>query len=649
MNALSHRWAVIGLVASLGVSLFACVLFGRIESDMQEQERERLTAVGHEVTPEIARGLPNAFASASELRSLGASLDRARSIASLERAFIADGSGVVLVEARDGEIAIRSGFWSPAEQRLASGAWSGDEVFIPATGAGHAEGGILVVPVANENDEVGRVVGLVAGSAFREGLARLSPLILGSRFVAVALFALIALVGAGSMRRSVRKIRRDGAGAEPAVRGADHDSQFVFDTFHGIVSNLKESQTELRTLYTRAEERAATLENVVACMLRTLTTGVLILDPQRKILLINAAAVSILRLPQRSFAGAGASAEGLFRGDKEWLQQIDALFAGEPPPRFEARLTGSAEEDSWIGVTSSLIRDPSESVLGGVFLLTDLTETKRLRQRLALKERLAVMGEISSGIAHELRNSLATILGYCRLLERETPAAEPARDYLDKLRSEVRVLEETSEGLLDLVRVGRRRSESIEIDALLAAALQAVEERNDMKAIAVEKRLAAGGAAVDADATTLRKALENVVENGVQAMERGGRLTLETRVVSRGETPRSQAAHFEELIEIVIADEGAGMRAEVIGQIFTPFFTTKRRGTGLGLSIVQKTIAEHDGTIDVASEPGRGTRFRILLPSVAARSGSPAPRAGIAECPPATAAHAPATHAEMTQ
>lgn len=259
------------------------------------------------------------------------------------------------------------------------------------------------------------------------------------------------------------------------------------------------------------------------------------------------------------------------------------------------------------------------------------------------------MGEISSGIAHELRNSLATILGYCRLLERETPAAEPARDYLDKLRSEVRVLEETSEGLLDLVRVGRRRSESIEIDALLAAALQAVEERNDMKAIAVEKRLAAGGAAVDADATTLRKALENVVENGVQAMERGGRLTLETRVVSRGETPRSQAAHFEELIEIVIADEGAGMRAEVIGQIFTPFFTTKRRGTGLGLSIVQKTIAEHDGTIDVASEPGRGTRFRILLPSVAARSGSPAPRAGIAECPPATAAHAPATHAEMTQ
>lgn len=647
MNAVPHRWVMIALlVASLGGSLFAFALLGRIESGLQGQERERLAAVGRTLSLEIARGLPDPFASTSELRALGAPLDRVRLIGSLDRAFIADLSGVVLVDARPGGIAIRPGFWSVGEQRLASAAWSGDEVFVPATGAGHADGGILFEPVADQSGEVNHVVGLVAGSAFREALTRLSPLILGSRLVAGGLFALIALIVAGSMRRSLREIRRESAGAEPAVLGPDHDAQFVFDTFHGIVSNLKESQTELRTLYTRAEERATTLENVVACMLRSLTTGVLIFDPQRKILLINAAALSILRLPPRSFAGA--SAEALFHGGEEWLRQVDALFAGEPPPRFEARLTGSAEGESWIGVTSSLIRDPSENVLGGVFLLTDLTETKRLRQRLALKERLAVMGEISSGIAHELRNSLATILGYCRLLERETPAAEAARDYLDKLRSEVRVLEETSEGLLDLVRLGRRHSARVEIDSLLEAALQAVEERSEMSAVAVEKRLGAG-AAVDADATALRKAVENVIENGVQAMDRGGTLRVETRVVSRGETSRSQTPNVEELVEIVITDEGPGMRAEVIGQIFTPFFTTKRRGTGLGLSIVQKTIAEHDGTIDVASEPGHGTRFRILLPRLPATSGPAAARADTGARASAPGAAVPAVHAETAQ
>lgn len=605
------------LFALLGVNLAAFFVLGRVDARLQREEEERLSSMARTLGLEIARRVPGSVSSTPDLLSIGARFARARTAAAAGAVFLVDREGLVAVEADESGVHLRPRLWSVDERRPAKGVWAGNEVYVPATGEGRREGGALFYPIFEMDGRVTHAIGVVAGAAFRERLNRLAPLILLSRAIGAALLLLVVVFLLWMLRQSVRELRRPEAHAEASSGKGGHDTQFMLDTFHEIVSNMKESQSELRTLYSRAEERAAYLEKVVAYMLRSLPTGVVIFDQDRRVLLINAAARAILRLPPRQFAGE--SAQTVFSGDAEWLGHLDALLSGaKTHSRFEMRTSKEGEVETWVGFASSLIRDPKGDVLGGAFLLTDITETKRLRQSLALKERLAAMGEVSSGIAHELRNSLATILGYCRLLERETAAAAPAHGYLDKLRSEVRALEETSEGLLDLVRVGRRKPEAVDAEALITGALHAVKERTAARGVAIETAFRANDVRVEADATTLRKALENIIENGFQAMGESGRMAIETRTLESARAADDGSPAGARLLEIVIADTGPGVPPEVLAQIFTPFFTTKRRGTGLGLAIAQKTIAEHDGTIHAASEPGRGTRFRVVLPCLAA-------------------------------
>ncbi|MFN0149127.1 MAG: two-component system sensor histidine kinase NtrB [bacterium] len=620
-GAPSRRSLYLGLLlALLGVTLAAFFVLGRIDARLQREEEERLSSMARTLGLEIARRVPGSVSSTPDLLSIGARFDRARIAGETGAVFLVDREGLVAVEADESGVHLRPRLWGQEERRSSKGVWSGFEVYVPATGAGRRDGGALLYPIFEMDGNVTHAIGILAGATFRDRLNRLAPMILLSRAIGAALLLLVVVFLLWMLRQSVRELRRPDNLTDVASSKGGHDTQFMLDTFHEIVSNMKESQSELRTLYSRAEERAVYLEKVVAYMLRSLPTGVIIFDQERRVLLINGAARTILRLPSRQFIGERA--EVVFAGSAEWLGHLDALLSGaKTHSRFEMRTSKDGDEETWVGLASSLIRDPRGDVLGGAFLLTDLTETKQLRQRLALKERLAAMGEVSSGIAHELRNSLATILGYCRLLERETVPAARAHGYLDKLRSEVRALEETSEGLLDLVRVGRRRPAEIDSEKLVRDALEAVEERmseRTPKNVTVQTAFAARGARVDADATALRKALENVIENGFQAMQEGGTMILGTRVLGAARDARADAASGGALVEIVIADSGPGLAPEVLAQIFTPFFTTKRRGTGLGLAIAQKTIAEHDGTIRATSEPGRGTRFRILLPCVSA-------------------------------
>jgi PAS domain S-box-containing protein len=607
----SRRGGLLLVVSALvGINLLAFFVFARVDQSLQAEERERLGFIARTLGLEIARRVPLDLTSAESLNDLLGRFERARRVADLEAVFLADRDGVVIAEARGDEVRIRSRFLDAADRDVAGEVWRGQEVFAPAVGEGRREGGCFYYPVFSLGGEVRYVLGMVAGSAFRARLDRFSPMLLVSRFFGVALLGLFAFLLLITLRRTLSEGReRGGERGERAGRG---DTDFVIQTFHEIVTNLKESESELKSLYNRAEERASTLEKVVAYMLRTLPTGVLIFDRDRRVLLVNAAARDILGLARRDYRGEPAAS--VFGALPEFTRLLeDLLENGKTKARHEVRLPDREGEEAWAGLSTSVIRDPAGSLLGGAFLVADLSETKRLRKRVALKDRLAAMGEVSAGITHELRNSLATLLGYCRLAGKETAPTSPARDYLDKILAEIRVLEETSNRLLDFVRPGTRHLVSVDPDDLALAAVRAVEERSGDPLVRVETRLAAGGARVEADRTALRKALENLIENGFQAMPAGGTLLVETRVMGAARAD-ARTDGEEGLLEIVVRDTGIGIPPERIDRVFAPFYTTREKGTGLGLPIVQKTIAEHDGTIEVASRVGEGTTFRILLP-----------------------------------
>jgi signal transduction histidine kinase len=616
-----RRLFVALLFAILGVNLLAIVLFGRVDERLQTEEQERLAFVARTLGLEIARRLPVDVAREDALLDLGERFDRARRFAALETVFLASRDGVVLVEANADGVRLRPRFLSGVESEAARAVWGGAEVFSRAVGEERREGGWLFYPVYALSGEVSYSIGLAAGTEFRERLDRLSPIFLLSRSIGIVLMLLFALFLLLVLQRTLRQIRSNERAGDAAGGGEGADTAFMLNTFHEIVSNLKESQSELKTLYSRAEERASYLEKVVAYMLRTLPTGVVIFDQDRKVMLMNPAARAVLRLPRRDYRGEAAAS--VFGAGSEMSLLLDELLhQGRPHSRHEITMTGEEGDDVSIGLATSLIHDPAGRVVGGAFLLTDLTETKRLRKRLALKDRLAAMGEMSAGIAHELRNSLATILGYCRLIERSTPSEGASRAYVDKLLAEVKTLGTTSEGLLEFVRPGTRAPASVDVEETLRAAQQAVEERCERGAIAVETRFGATGARVEGDPVALRRAFENLIENAFQAMRGSGTLTLSTRVAV---APAGvEAAHeAAPLLEVIVADSGPGVAPEALPRLFTPFFTTKRGGTGLGLAVVQKTIAEHDGSIDVTSRPEEGTRFRVLLPCRSAVGAGP--------------------------
>lgn len=615
------------LVSLLALNAAGFLVFQRIDEGLQTEERERLTFMARTLGLEVARRVPFDAEDEARLAQLGERFESARREAGLEAVLLADRDGLVLIEALDDGVRVRGRLLDAAEQGDSRAAWAGGETFVPAKGEGRQEGGSYFYPIFSLGGEVRYALAMVAGPAFRDRLASLSPMLVVSRAFGLILLLVFGIILLLAARRHLRRGERHDRTDERGDRAPGTDTDFVIQTFQEIVSNLRESESEFKTLYARAEERARYLEKTVAYMLRGLPTGVVIFDRERRVLLMNAAAREVLGLARRDYTGE--SAGGVFGKNAEFAQLLEDLLAGvRTHSRYEVRLggvgAGDGDGEAWAGVTTSVVHDPTGSVLGYAFLMADITETKRLRQRVALKDRLSAMGEMSAGLAHELRNSLATLAGYCRLVERAISDPDACRGHLAKLADEVRLLEGTSEGLLEFVRPGRRSVASIDAEDLLMAAVRAVEERSSVVGVAAHTRFAALGARVEGDAATLRKAFENLIENAFQAMPGGGTISIATRIAPATRAARAAseesadrgaaAADVPRQLEIVVEDTGAGIPPERLARVFVPFFTTKERGTGLGLAIVQKTIAEHDGTVEVASRVGSGTTFRVLLP-----------------------------------
>jgi len=233
-------------------------------------------------------------------------------------------------------------------------------------------------------------------------------------------------------------------------------------------------------------------------------------------------------------------------------------------------------------------------------VFTDLTYTKELLAQVELKERLSQLGEMSAGIAHELRNSMSVISGYARLLGKRVEPANMVT--VDAISNEIKDMDRTISELLAFARPSVPDLQRVDLYNLIKDTESAVLGDNEKVRVSIN---AESSVSIRADAGLLRQAMANLIINAAEAMPEGGPIDIELKCA-------------EGRAKIRIRDSGCGIPRDIRQKIFLPFYTTKPQGTGFGLALVQKTVISHGGSIEVESEEGKGATFIINLPDAEA-------------------------------
>lgn len=356
------------------------------------------------------------------------------------------------------------------------------------------------------------------------------------------------------------------------------EAEFVLDTFQSVVAQLQEQRTELEKLSAEARERATSAEKFSERIVASLPSGLLAFDANGLSMVVNAPGRTLLEVEGKVL---GESYEQLLAGHAELASMIgDCLKRGTLYRRTEIEALSSSGRLRRLGATVAPIElPPVGSPRGALCLLTDITEITELREQVALKRNLESLGEMSAGLAHEFKNSIATLHGYAQLLESE------------ELLNEVRNLSSMVTAFLNFARPQPLHMEEVSLNELVEDCAKELANTN----LVVDS---AEPMVVRADERMLRQALMNLLRNAAEADHRSEsvfvKLTNNT---------------------IEVRDTGPGIPESNLSKIFIPFFTTKPNGHGIGLALAHRIVTEHGGTLIAANCPDGGAVFTIKLPA----------------------------------
>jgi PAS domain S-box-containing protein len=283
------------------------------------------------------------------------------------------------------------------------------------------------------------------------------------------------------------------------------------------------------------------------------------------------------------------------------------------PNRAEFRLK---DLDRVIGYTLSRVRDDRGEIVGAVMFFKDLTRVEQLEERERLRDRLASLGEMAAGIAHELKNPLAGIEVMAGLLRRQVPDSKDAQSLLADIISEAKLANAIVVEMVEFVRPVRLQVEETDLAGVLHQAVTLAETKAKRGDIVMTINLPADLPAIDGDEHQLCQVFTNLLTNAFEALDGHGTIDITASVGATDEDPAvvREGQAPTPIVIVDVADNGPGVPDDLRDSIFNPFFTTKPQGSGLGLAIVRKIVDAHDGRIDLNSSSGNGTRFRITLP-----------------------------------
>lgn len=358
--------------------------------------------------------------------------------------------------------------------------------------------------------------------------------------------------------------------------------------------------------YRTARTSLARAEALSDTLVRNMPVGLIALDREGTILTVNEAAQAILNMDKTALEGRPSA--GLLPGALEEAVAALRPEAGGGREKFEAErecdLAGRVRVP--LEITAVLLRDESGERLGYLAAFRDLTEIRQLREEIARSQRLASLGSLAAGVAHEIRNPLSSIKGfatYFRERYRDVPedsgTAQIMIEEVDRLN---RVISQ----LLELSRPSGLKLENLDMAGIVRRVLALTAGQAQEKGIRIETDLPREPLVVRVDPDKMEQALLNVLLNAVQANDENGSI----RVEGRGEQDGGR-------IRISITDSGRGIKSEDLPRIFDPYFTTRPSGTGLGLAIAHKIIEAHHGEIRASSpvRDGRGTEIQIFIPA----------------------------------
>ncbi len=240
---------------------------------------------------------------------------------------------------------------------------------------------------------------------------------------------------------------------------------------------------------------------------------------------------------------------------------------------------------------------------GEVLLLSNMTELKNLEKEMRETERLAAVGRMAAGVAHEVRNPLSSIKGLALLLKGKFSQQSNEHETAALLIQEVERMNRTISELLSFARPAPLELTEVDMHALLEQQVRLLLADAASDSIVFDLEVTDDLLPVAADQDRIKQVILNILLNGVQAMDSGGTLTV-----------RAWNNPDNKTVVLTVTDTGVGMGKETLSQVFFPYFTTKSRGTGIGLALSQKVIADHGGTIYLSSVPGQGTVVRVELP-----------------------------------
>src|SRR3972149_8892176 len=362
---------------------------------------------------------------------------------------------------------------------------------------------------------------------------------------------------------------------------------FVVDTFHELVSKLKEKERELEILRQKAEDRAVIIEGYNENILQSVPSGVMSFDEELRITKVNLTAEKVFEIKRETVLGK-------YHEDVLNSPITDLLKEKKVIERGEISYTTPSGRKIWLGLNLSPLKNKEGKTIGQILVFTDITEIKAFEAQMELRSRLSSLGEISAGIAHELRNPMGVIAGYTKLLSKK--ADESLRPTVNAIAKEINVMNRIISDFLSFAKPAELNISDVDLKGIIGNCVSVVAGgKGDIKThIDID-----GLPAVKGDEVLLRQAFINLVQNAIESMPKGGELSV-----------RSSLGDF---IEVSISDTGPGIAENIVDKIFLPFFTTKDRGTGLGLSIVQKIIVSHGGNIFVDNS-NKGTTFRIKFP-----------------------------------
>lgn len=398
---------------------------------------------------------------------------------------------------------------------------------------------------------------------------------------------LLVLIYARRRLRPWEKIMDRAARLQPeGVDGDEIDS--LVETFERALQALSQSapsQPERREL--------ETLQEVLG---RSLESGVLVCDVDGRVLALNEVGAAMLTLPGRP---EGRDVEEVLQSFPELLVVIKPAFgAAEAVQRAECAVE-TADGEKILGVTAHPLRRDDGGLRGFLILFADLTEIKRRLAAERLSESLRQLGELTAGVAHEMRNGLATLKGYLTLIA-EADEGESVDDYVLELRRETESLHRILEEFLTFARPGGGRSETLDLEAVLHRAAGDPSLEGPIK-VEIDE---AGNRQVIGDRQLLLKALLNLLLNAEQAQAALG-VTEPIRL-------RLSTDAKEHVIEVL--DRGRGVPAELEAKLFEPFVTGRTEGVGLGLALARRIALLHGGEVALDNRKGGGARAVLRLP-----------------------------------